>query len=147
MAQKGLKETKQSFLVMMEERLAKKHESMNKVEFLKYLENSSFDPYGKFSLTGFATAILTTTSIIIAKMIKKCTTYRDEKKRRIGRKDLRELTREKKILEAEGYEIEPLENQTKEPRYSKVGPASSTRSKTGFFSKGEGTNVIVEPWN
>ena len=147
MAQEGLKETKRSFLVMMEERLAKKHESMTKVEFLKYLENASFDPYGKFSLSGFATAILTTTSIIIAKMIKGCTTYKDEKRSRIGRKDIRELTREKEEFEAKGYEIEPLNNKTGEPRYSKIGPAGSTRSKTGFFSKGEGTKVIMGPWN
>ena len=120
---------------------------MTKVEFLKYLENASFDPYGKFSLTGFATAILTTTSIIIANMIRGCTTYKDEKRRRSGRKDIRELTREKEELEAKGYEIEPLNNQTGEPRYSKVGPAGSTRSKTGFFSKGEGTKVIMGPWN
>ena len=147
MAQEGLKETKRSFLVTMEERLAKKHESMTKVEFLKYLEKASFDPYGTFSLSGFATAILTTTSIIIAKMIKGCTTYKDKKRRRINRKDIRELTREKAELEAKGYEIEPLRNQTKEPRYSKVGPAGSTRSKTGFFSKGEGTEIIVGPWD
>ena len=80
-------------------------------------------------------------------MIKGCTTYKDKKRRRINRKDIRELTREKAELEAKGYEIEPLRNQTKEPRYSKVGPAGSTRSKTGFFSKGEGTEIIVGPWD
>ena len=146
MGETKLKEAKRSFLVSMEERLAKKHISMTKVEFLKYLENASFDPYGKFSLTGFATAILTTTSIIITKMIRGCNTYKDEKRRRSGRKDIRELTREKEELEAKGYEIEPL-NKTGEPRYNKVGPAGSTRSKTGFFSKGEGTKVIMGPWN
>ena len=146
MGETKLKEAKRSFLVSMEERLAKKHISMTKIEFLKYLENASFDPYGKFSLTGFATAILTTTSIIITKMIRGCNTYKDEKRRRSGRKDIRELTREKEELEAKGYEIEPL-NKTGEPRYNKVGPAGSTRSKTGFFSKGEGTKVIMGPWN
>ena len=147
MAETGLKETKRSFLVLMEERLAKKHINMTKGEFLTYLENASFDPYGKFSLSGFVTAILTTTSIIIVKMIKQCITCKDEKRRRIARKSIRELTREKKELEAEGYEIEPLKNQNKESRYSKVGPAGSTRSKSGFFSKGEGTKVIIEPWS
>ena len=136
MAQDGLKETKKSFLVMMEERLAKKHESMTKKEFLKYLEKASFDPHGTFSLTGFATAILTTTSIIVARVIEGCKTYKNERKRRIGRKNIRELAREKEELEAKGYEIEPLRNKTKEPRYEKIGPAGSTRSKT-----------IMGPWD
>ena len=48
---------------------------------------------------------------------------------------------------AKGYELEPLRNQTQEPRYSKVGPAGSTRSKTGFFHKREGTEVIMGPWD
>ena len=120
---------------------------MTKGEFLNYLENASFDPYGKFSLSGFATAILTTTSIIIVKMMRQCITCKEEKRRRNGRKSIRELSREKKELEAEGYEVEPLRDETKEFRYSKVGPAGSTRSKSGFFSKGEGTKVIIEPWS
>ena len=71
----------------------------------------------------------------------------DKELKRDNRKDIRELVRENKELEAEGYEIAPLRDQIKDTRYDKVGPAGSTRSKRGFFMRQDGAKLIVEPWS
>ena len=152
MAENGLKEAKRSFLIQMEERIAKKHVNMTNGEFQTFLNEISYDPMGKFSVSGFVTAILTTTSIIIVKMCQKITTYKNElthekELKRGNRKDIRGMEKEKKALEAEGYEIAPLHDQTKDNRYEEVGPAGSTRSKGGFLMRQDGRKFIVEPWS
>ena len=151
MAEMGLKEVKRSFLIQMEERLAQKHTNMTKGEFLKFLNKMSYDPLGRFSLSGFLIAILTVTSVIGTKIFDRIKDYRNENesknRRRIIRKNIRKMEKEKEELGAQGYELAPLKDQPKEIRFDKVSPEGSDSPKRGFFMRQDGRKLIVEPWS
>ena len=96
-------------------------------------------------------AILTVTSVIGIKIYDQIKDYRNkneiENHKRKARKNIRKMDKEKQELGAEGYELAPLRDQTKEIRFDKVSPEGSNSPKRGFFMRQDGRKLIVEPWS
>ena len=130
-AMEGLKTSRKEVLDDMEKRLSKhalfkNHGryaagiNLTREEFLYYLNELSFDPYGRFSISGFAAAYASAFTILIAAI---CNCW-GRNRERILRQEVRDLRSRKRDRDTERIELQPiLRNKAKE-----AGEEDKTRS-------------------
>ena len=127
----GFKTSRKEILDDMEKRLSKhalfkNHGryaagiNLTREEFLYYLNELSFDPYGRFSISGFAAAYASAFTILIAAI---CNCWGRNRERML-RREVRDLRSRKRDRDTEQIELQPiLRNKAKE-----TGEEDKTRS-------------------
>ena len=130
-AMEGLRTSRKEVLDDMEKRLSKhalfkNHGryaagiNLTREEFLYYLNELSFDPYGRFSISGFAAAYASAFTILIAAI---CNCWGRNRERML-RQEVRDLRSRKRDRDTERIELQPiLRNKAKE-----AGEEDKTRS-------------------
>ena len=130
-AMEGLRTSRKEVLDDMEKRLSKhalfKNQgryaagiNLTREEFLYYLNELSFDPYGRFSISGFAAAYASAFTILIAAI---CNCWGRNRERML-RQEVRDLRSRKRDRDTERIELQPiLRNKAKE-----AGEEDKTRS-------------------
>ena len=127
----GFKTSRKEILDDMEKRLSKhalfkNHGryaagiNLTREEFLYYLNELSFDPYGRFSISGFAAAYASAFTILIAAI---CNCWGRNREKML-RQEVRDLRSRKRDRDTERIELQPiLRNKAKE-----TGEEDKTRS-------------------
>ena len=127
----GFKTSRKEILDDMEKRLSKhalfkNHGryaagiNLTREEFLYYLNELSFDPYGRFSISGFAAAYASAFTILVAAI---CNCWGRNREKML-RQEVRDLRSRKRDRDAERIELQPiLRNKAKE-----TGEEDKTRS-------------------
>ena len=114
-AMEGLKTSRKEVLDDMEKRLSKhvlfkNHGryaagiNLTREEFLYYLNELSFDPYGRFSVSGFAAAYASAFTILIAAI---CNCWGRNREKTL-RQEVRDLRSRKKDRDLERRELQPI---------------------------------------
>ena len=114
-AMEGLRTSRKEVLDDMEKRLSKhalfkNHGryaagiNLTREEFLYYLNELSFDPYGRFSISGFAAAYASAFTILIAAM---CNCWGRNREKML-RQEVRDLRSRKRDRDTERIELQPI---------------------------------------